>query len=105
MESDLAVHGPLAWLRLLAGLALFLAPGIAIADRIFSNKLYLLLAPVFSFSALPLAAILLDFAFGVPINTATTAALAATITAWMAWPRLRVLSTAMGRRAGWAHAR
>ncbi len=105
MESDLAIHGVGAWLRLLFGLVVFLAPGLALADRIFTDKTYLLLAPVFSFSALPLAAILLDFAFGVPINTITTGFIALTLTAWMGWPRGMQLLRLLGQRQGWADAR
>ncbi len=101
MESDLAVSGALAWLRLLLGSLLFLAPGVALADRLFTKKTYLVLAPVFSFSVLPLVAILLDFALGVPINALTTALIAAAAAAWAGWPRLRQWTT---RLAGGTHA-
>ncbi len=104
MESELALQGPLAWLRLILGLAVFLAPGVAIADRIFDDRRYLLLAPVFSFSALALAAILLDFAMGVPINTWTTASIAAGLTSWAGWPRIVEAQQRLRVRMGWAHA-
>jgi hypothetical protein len=59
--------------RLMLGTLLFLMPGLAAADRLFPrNRAALLLAPVFSFTLLPLAAILLRFALGVPVNEATT---------------------------------
>lgn len=88
MESDLAIHGT-DWFRLLFGLGVFLAPGLAIADRIFDDLVYLVTAPVFSFSALALAAILLDFGLGVPINTWTTGFIALGITIWAGWPRAK----------------
>ncbi len=99
MDAELAVDGAMAWLRLLLGVLVFLAPGLALADRVFENKLYLVLAPVFSFSALPLAAILLDFAFGVPINAWSTTAIALTVATWAGWPRIRRLGTRLTRGA------
>lgn len=87
MEADLAPDGLLAWARLGFGLAVFLLPGLAAADRIFRSKLYLLTAPVFSFSLLPLVAIALDFGLGVPIHVVTTHAIALAVAGWLGWPR------------------
>ena len=64
--------------RLVFGTLLFLLPGLAAGDRFVPGRRWgLLLAPVLSFTLLPMAAILLQFATGTPVTGATTASLAA----------------------------
>lgn len=87
-ETDLTVSG-LAWLRLVAGLVVFLLPGLAAADRWLAGvPLRWVWAPVLSFTLLPLVAILLDYGLGVPIQPLVTAFLCVALAAWIGQPRL-----------------
>ncbi len=82
-------EGVVEWMRMLAGIAVFMAPGVAAADRFLpGRKDALLLAPVFSLTLLPLAAILLDHALGVPVHAVTTALLALALTLALASHRV-----------------
>lgn len=68
--------------RFALGTALFLLPGIAAADRFLpGGRTRFLLAPVFSFTLLPVAAILLSFAFGWKATPGSTALLALALAA------------------------
>lgn len=86
--GSLAVDGPLGWLQLLGGLLLFLAPGLAAADRLLGlrNRGWWF-APVFSFTLLPLGAIVLDLVLQVRITTAVTVAVAVAWTLALTAPR------------------
>ncbi len=78
------------WLRLAFGLAVFLAPGVAAADRIWpGSPLRFVLAPVLSFTLLPLAAIVLGFGLGVPVTPAATLAIALGLAAAFGARRIR----------------
>ena len=86
--TDLTLHG-WGWLRAALGLAVFLLPGLAAADRWLKGvPLRLGWAPVLSFTVMALAAILLDFAAGLNVRTTTSVALAFILAAWIAKPRL-----------------
>ncbi len=74
--ADLSLDQWSDWLLLVVGLAILLLPGLAVADRLTRSPRGLLLAPVLSFTVLPLAAIGLDFLFNVTINATTTTLLA-----------------------------
>lgn len=89
---SLAPQGALEWARLVAGAALFLAPGLAAADRFLGlRQRGWMFAPVFSFSLLPLGAIVLDLALQVPITPGVTAGLAVFWTGILLLPRFRQL--------------
>lgn len=86
--ADLTVDGAAAWLRLVAGLALYLLPGLAAADRLLGGTpLRLVWAPLFSFTLLALVAILLDFAVGLPLSPDATAVSAAVLALAIGRPR------------------
>lgn len=90
--ADLGVEGAAAWLRLLLGTAVLLLPGLAAADRLLPGRpMALIWSPVLSLTLLPLAAILLDTALGVPVTAASTAALAVGLAVLLGAPRLRSL--------------
>lgn len=92
-ESDLAVHGLVAWAHLLIGLAGFLAPGLAAADRwLVGMPARWLWAPVLSFSLLSLLALFLGFAFSMQVQPSTTWLLAILLAAGIGRPRLVSLS-------------
>jgi hypothetical protein len=92
-EADLSITG-WGWLRLAIGIAVLLLPGLALADRLFpAKRSALLLAPVFSLSVLPLAVIILDFMFAVPVSPSATALLAVGLAALFAAPRLAPMLT------------
>lgn len=73
--ADVTLHG-LDWLRALLGFCVFLLPGLAAADRwLVGLPARFLWAPLFSFTLLALAAILLDFLVGLPVSSPVTFAL------------------------------
>lgn len=75
--------------RLLLGLALYLLPGIAAADRLLpGGPVRFLLAPVLSLTLMPVAALLLAFGAGLPITAASTALLAFALTLLFGMRRL-----------------
>lgn len=86
----LSPQGAAQWLRLLGGALLLLAPGVAAADRLLGlrNRGWMF-APVFSFSLLPLGAIVLDLALQVPITPQVSVGLALFWTFLFSLPRLR----------------
>ncbi|HUR26424.1 MAG TPA: hypothetical protein VM327_10470 [Candidatus Thermoplasmatota archaeon] len=93
--ADITVDSLAGWLRLLAGVALFLMPGLAAADRFLAGtSLRLAWAPLFSFTILTLAAILLDFTIGLALRPVTTAVLALALALVIGRHRLQ----AWGRR-------
>lgn len=95
MNAELGIATAGGWIRLLVGTVVLLLPGLALADRVFPDRrLPLLLAPVFSLTLLPLAAILLDALVGVPVTAATTALLALALAVMIGAPRLRALTEA-----------
>lgn len=72
------------WLRLVAGLAVFLLPGVAAADRwLVGLPLRWLWAPVLSFTVLALAAIILGYVVGLQVTPAATWMLAVGLAAWI----------------------
>jgi hypothetical protein len=86
--AALAPNGPADGARLLAGIALFLLPGLAAADRLLPRlSVRWALAPVFSATLYPVAAIALDFV-GVPVTPAATALLGLAATALFAQRRI-----------------
>jgi len=95
VNAELGIATAGGWIRLLVGTVVLLLPGLALADRVFPDRrLPLLLAPVFSLTLLPLAAILLDALVGVPVTAATTALLALALAVMIGAPRLRALTEA-----------
>ena len=87
--ADLTVTG-LGWLQLLAGLLVFLVPGVAAADRWLTGlPLRWLWAPVFSFTLLALAAILLDFVAGLDVTFLNTLVIALLLGLVLGWSRVK----------------
>lgn len=87
--TDLSPDGVAGWLRLLAGLALFLAPGVAAADRLLPAAPWRwVTVPVFSFTLMPVAMVLLDAVLGVPLRPGVTVLLAVALTAAFAAHRI-----------------
>lgn len=77
----------LAW-----GAAVFLLPGLAAADRLLPDEpLRWLLAPVLSFTLLPVTAIVAGFVLGLPLTPAATALWAVGWSLVLAAPRLETL--------------
>lgn len=96
----LSVQGFGEWVQLVFGLLLFLAPGLAAADRLMGLRgRGWWFAPVFSFTLLPLGAILLDLVLQVRITLGVTVGLAVAWTVLLEMPRLRRLR--MPKRADW----
>lgn len=88
--TALGISTPGEWLRLLGGLALLLAPGVAAADRFLGLRgRGWMFAPVFSLTLLPLTAILLDLVLQAPIMPALTALYAVAWVVLLEWPRRR----------------
>lgn len=88
-ESALALD-TLGWLRLLVGLPLWLAPGLAAADRwLPKERGRFILAPVASISLLTLTAFAQEFLLGLKHEPWLTALNAAVLAAWIGWPRIR----------------
>ncbi|HUR60855.1 MAG TPA: hypothetical protein VM286_00630 [Candidatus Thermoplasmatota archaeon] len=111
--TSLGVSGPWEFLQWVLGVALFLAPGLAAVDRILGlRRLGWVFAPVFSFTLVPLGAILLDILFEVPVRTEETLLLCVAWTVglqrhrlldlWRAprWPHLPVPTPRQWGRAG-----
>lgn len=93
--TELGLGGTTGALQLAVGAALFLMPGLAAADRLLGlGGRGWMWAPVFSFTLLPLGAIVLDLGFGVPVNPLVTAALAAGWT--LLFARRRLVALAQG---------
>jgi hypothetical protein len=89
--ADLTVHG-LGWLHLVGGMAFLLLPGLAATDRwLRGMPLRWLWTPVFSLSLLPLAAILLSYAFDVKVTPTTTMLVALVLSIAIARPRIEAL--------------
>lgn len=96
----LSVQGVGEWMQLVFGLLLFLAPGFAAADRLMGLRdRGWWFAPVFSFTLLPLGAILLDLVLQVRITVGVTVGLAVAWTLLLELPRLRKLR--LPKRAHW----
>jgi hypothetical protein len=74
--------------RFAVGLALFLLPGLAAADRLLQGPRRWLMAPVLSFTLVPVAGILLHFAAGWHTNVASTTLLCLALAALFASRRL-----------------
>ena len=89
----LSVGGFTDWVRLLLGLAVLLAPGLAAADRFLGLRgRGWWFAPVFSLSLLPLGAIVLDLVLQVRTTALVTFLLALGWTLALLAPRLRRLA-------------
>ncbi len=86
--TDLTLHG-WDWLRAAVGLAVFLLPGVAAADRWLKGlPLRWLWAPVLSFTVMALAAILLDFVVSLDVRPTTSIGLGVLLAGLIARPRL-----------------
>lgn len=96
----LSVQGFGEWMQLVFGLLLFLAPGLAAVDRLtgLRNRGWWF-APVFSFTLLPLGAILLDMVLQVRITVGVTVGLAVAWTLLLEMPRLRKMR--IPKRSSW----
>lgn len=89
------------WPRFLVGAFLFLLPGLAAADRLVQGGTRFILAPVLSFTLLPIAGILLSFATPWRATAGSTALLAVLLAALCASRRIAdALETAPERRPG-----
>ena len=99
----LSVGGFADWVRLLAGLAVLLAPGLAAVDRFLGlRQRGWWFAPVFSLSLLPLGAIVLDLVLQVRTTALVTFLLAVGWTLALLAPRIRRVARWRGAQwRGW----
>jgi hypothetical protein len=102
--TDLDLGGAAGLLQLGLGALLFLAPGLAAVDRLLGlRERGWMFAPVFSFTLLPLGAIVLDLFFHVRITPLSTVGLAVGWT--LIFGRRRLLGLASDLRGALARAR